>query len=598
MDEQGQGVLQDYVKAYAWLSLTAVQRRKVWAGQHRVQLESKMNPHQLSQAHRMLPIFQRRLNSRNASKARNRSNHPQRRAGRPTAGLHPYSTRNSVANEREVKKMRHLLWLCCVCTLLPDAAQATSFTAPSNRDPAYYTNGYADPLTVTVEPGSEDAVITVPEATVDGSPWPVQAVAVLFYSAGAWYADCNHRALGARTDDAGVQWWGGQLLGYCMGELAVTMLGNGRAEIRVPKEWFLEATKLVYGIYKRYETCLATGGEKDIWFPSQRCPPVGSGRGDRNQVARPWTALRIQLQWDSSGNANAEYFFYSASYVHDPHIHHRAAPGPVHLGELEKIYAWIESTEEPAPDVPKVSQILTHVFAGPLANATAETEITITNRTAEPCAASVRFHRGTEDAPQVRFNGQHLDENRTDIDIGGGAVQRIVLTADPGQDLAVGAVYVEQATGCAAGALQLEGRYLITSQDGQIMEAFSVLPQTENDWLSDGDCRLLSNSFGGQDNIGLAMVTARTGDAAPSGTRMTFEAFDWQGNFVEEPPSLEVTGEQQALNPWKFDEPRLIKLCLDVPDDQQTNFRLSLISIAARVSSRNVQYSSSALIRP
>ena len=130
------------------------------------------------------------------------------------------------------------------------------------------------------------------------------------------------------------------------------------------------------------------------------------------------------------------------------------------------------------------------------------------------------------------------------------------------------------------------------------MEAFSVLPQAEQDWLGDGDCRLLSNRFGSQDNIGLAMVTARAGEAAPSGTRMTFEAYDWQGNFVEEPPSLEVTGEQHALNPWKFGEPRLIKLCLNLPDDQPTDFRLSLISIAARISSRSVQYSSSALIRP
>ena len=488
--------------------------------------------------------------------------------------------------------MRHLLWLCCVCALWMPAAQATSFTA-ANRN-----NLAAGGLTVTVASGSPDAVITVPDTTFHGYPWP-PPVAVLFYSAGAWSADCNHRALGeARTDDAGVQWWGGELLGYCMGKLAITILGNGRAEIRVPKEWFLEATKLVYGIYKRYETCLETGGETDIWFRDQRCPPLGGGRGNRDYVARPWTGLRIQLQWDSSGNANAEYFFMSTSWNSDSQGHRGWYPDPSFYGELEKIYAWIESTEEPATDAPKVSQILTHVFAGPLGNATAETEITITNRTGESCTASVRFHRGTEDAPQVRFNGQHLDENRMEVNIEDGVVQRIVLTADPGQDLAIGAVYVEQATGCADGALQLEGRYLVTSQDGQIMEAFSVLPQTENDWLSDGDCRLLSNSFGGQDNIGLAMVTARTGEAAPSGTRMTFEAYDWQGNFVEEPPSLEVTGEQQALNPWKFDEPRLIKLCLDVPDDQQTNFRLSLISIAARVSSRNVQYSSSALIRP
>lgn len=489
--------------------------------------------------------------------------------------------------------MRHLLWLCCVCTLLSDAAQATSFVAPSTGDPAYYQNGYADPLTVTVEPGSEDAVITVPEAAVAGSaPWPVQTVAVGFYFVSANNATCAREVPGPNSG-------GGRWLVYCLSKRPVKILGNGRAEIRVPQEWFLTAVKVVYGIYKRYETCVATGGQKDIWYPSQPCPTeIGGGVGDRNRVGLPWKALGIKLQWDSSGNANAEYFFYSASYVHIPHQHHRAAPDPVHLGELEKIYAWIESTEEPAPDAPKVSQILTHVFAGPLANATAETEVTITNRTAEPCVASVRFHRGTEDAPQVRFNGQHHNENRTEIDIGGGAVQRIVLTADPGHDLAVGAVYVEQGTGCAAGALQLEGRYLITSQDGQIMEAFSVLPQKESDWLSNGDCRLLSSSFGDRDNVGLAMVTARTGDAAPIGTTMTFEAYDWQGNFVEEPPSLEVTGEQQALNPWKFAGPRLIKLCLDVPDDQETKFRLSLVSIAARVSSRNVQYSSSALIRP
>ncbi len=157
---------------------------------------------------------------------------------------------------------------------------------------------------------------------------------------------------------------------------------------------------------------------------------------------------------------------------------------------------------------------------------------------------------------------------------------------------------IDQVAGCSAGDLQVEGRYLITDRDDQIREVFSALPQTDSDWLSDGDCRMLSDSFGSRDNIGLAMVTAQPGETAPSGTKMTFEAYDWQGNFVEEPPSLEVTGAQHALNPWKFSEPRLVKLCLDLPDDQPTGFRLSLISLAARVSSRNVQYSSSALIRP
>ena len=78
------------------------------------------------------------------------------------------------------------------------------------------------------------------------------------------------------------------------------------------------------------------------------------------------------------------------------------------------------------------------------------------------------------------------------------------------------------------------------------METFSVLPQIrDSDWLRDGKCRILSNVFGEQDNIGLVMVTSpRAEMSAPNGTRMTFEAFDWQGNFVGEPPSLEVTGEQ------------------------------------------------------
>ena len=263
---------------------------------------------------------------------------------------------------------------------------------------------------------------------------------------------------------------------------------------------------------------------------------------------------------------------------------------------IASIYTWIKGTITSRV-------ILTHVFSGPLSNALAETEITITNRTQEPCRASVRFHRGTEEAPAVRFNGQYLDGNRMEIDMEGGTVHRVLLTVDPGQDLAVGAAYVEHEAGCSAGDLQVEGRYLITDREGQIREVFSVLPQTDSDWLSDGECRLLSNRFGsrdniGRDNIGLAMVTAQPEEAAPSGTKMTFEAYDWQGNFVEEPPSLEVTGAQHALNPWEFSEPRLVKLCLDVPDDQPTGFRLSLISIAARVSSRNVQYYSSALIRP
>ena len=67
--------------------------------------------------------------------------------------------------------------------------------------------------------------------------------------------------------------------------------------------------------------------------------------------------------------------------------------------------------------------------------------------------ASVLFHRGTEEAPPVRFNGEYMEDNRMEVSLEGGGfnseigayyvgqVQQIVLTADPGRDLAVGAVY-------------------------------------------------------------------------------------------------------------------------------------------------------------
>ncbi len=72
---------------------------------------------------------------------------------------------------------------------------------------------------------------------------------------------------------------------------------------------------------------------------------------------------------------------------------------------------------------------------------------------------------------------------------------------------------------------------------------------------------------------------------------------------------LRVTGEQHALTPWKgVESPRQMEICLDVPGegsgppwsrtyDDMSGFRLSLIAIAARITSRSVQYSSHTLTR-
>ena len=279
---------------------------------------------------------------------------------------------------------------------------------------------------------------------------------------------------------------------------------------------------------------------------------------------------------------------------------------PVYM-RLTSFHDWIYSyvgEDEPDPPTPELT-ILTHVFAGPLATSTAKTEITITNRSGEPCSATVRFHQGTAEAPRVRFNGRHLDNNTLEISIPGGSrtssrvfarSEKLTLTRDAGQALAVGAVYIQNSPDCAADALHVEGRYLITRRDGEIMEAFSILPQAPADWLSNEDCRMLAVDFGPNSNVGLAMVTAEPDMPAPPQTRLTFQKYDWQGNLMlRHPYPLEVTGKQHALNPWRFTEPRLILVCLKVPEDN--GFRLSLIAIAASSSPRNVQYSAQPLIR-
>ena len=155
-------------------------------------------------------------------------------------------------------------------------------------------------------------------------------------------------------------------------------------------------------------------------------------------------------------------------------------------------------------------------LAGPLAASTAQTEITITNRTGQPCSATVRFHQGTAEAPRVRFNGRHLDNNTLETSIPAGHSQKLTLTSDAGQDLAVGAVYIKQSPRCAADALQVEARYLITRKDGEIMEAFSILPQKPTDWLSNRDCRIMAVDFGPNNQVGLAMVTAKPDMPAPA----------------------------------------------------------------------------------
>ena len=484
------------------------------------------------------------------------------------------------------------LWLTLLIFGLPASPlQAATFTAVQRVDDGPDRFLPDSVLTVTVYPGDPEAVITFPSSILNRYPWP-PPVAFTLNGAEARNADCHFDDYTTHRDPHSR---------YCQGKLTVTILGDGRAEVRVPRQWFLEAATLPYRIHKRYHTCLETEGEKDIFYPIvpppgfQRCPAFDPNFSwfDPNKVHRPLTGWLTRIQ-HGGYPWTEEFIFQDDLPGSEANVPPEWQPEESQYGELERIYSWVEEQTLPAA-APAASQILTHVFAGPLATSTAKTEITITNRTGQPCNALVRFHQGTAEAAQVRFNGRQLDNNTLEATIPAAHSQKLTLTRDAGQDLAVGAVYIQESPDCAADALQVEGRYLITRQDGEIMEAFSILPQKPTDWLSNGDCRIMAVDFGPNSNVGLAMVTAAPDMPAPAETRLSVQEYDWQGNDLGSLSVLQVTGKHQALNPWTFTEPRLLKMCLEVPDDPN-GFRLSMIAIAASTSSRNVQYSSQALI--
>ena len=232
-----------------------------------------------------------------------------------------------------------------------------------------------------------------------------------------------------------------------------------------------------------------------------------------------------------------------------------------------------------------------HVFLGPVGESIAATELIITHKDPGPaaCKVAVLFHRGTSTAPAVSFNGQFLFRNflRTTIPRGGAEI--LTLSALDAEAPVAGAVYVFTRSPCTADSIHVQGRSLLENQiDGEIDELFPVDPQSPEEWLGDGDCRVLTGVFGSGSNVGIAAVTTQPGQAAPPGTRLRFQAFDLQGNFITRVPGLEVSGAYQAVSPWQFDQATSIRMCLDVPG--RSGFQLAVTAIGATVKDAGVQY--------
>ncbi len=240
---------------------------------------------------------------------------------------------------------------------------------------------------------------------------------------------------------------------------------------------------------------------------------------------------------------------------------------------------------------------LPQVFTGPMGESRATTEVAITNKdpAVADCEVAVLFHRGTSPAPAVSFNGRFPDRNllRTTVPRGGAKV--LTLASPDAMDLTTGAVYVFTRSPCTPDSLYVQGRVLLENRiDGSIEEMFSIAAQSPSNWLSHGDCRVLTGVFDNGGNLEIASVVAEPGLAAPAGTQLLFKAFDLKGDFIGRLSGLEISGAHQALTPWEFDQPTTLQMCLDVPGSG--DFQLAVTAIGISAAGAKVQYSTEPFI--
>ena len=234
---------------------------------------------------------------------------------------------------------------------------------------------------------------------------------------------------------------------------------------------------------------------------------------------------------------------------------------------------------------------LSPVMAGTQGNHQARTEVVITNTDPLPteCETALLLHQGTTPAPEILFDRQSVERNLLYASIPRGGAEILTLTAPDVRELSVGAAYLFTRSPCTAGSLHVRGNYLIEDPiSRQIEELFSINGQSEEDWLQDGDCRLLTGVFGNGRNLEFAVVTTRPEGAAPPGARLRFQTYDLNGNSLGRLPSLEISGQYQVHSFPELQQPRIIRICLEVPGT--TTFGLAFTAIGNKSSGVKVQY--------
>lgn len=239
---------------------------------------------------------------------------------------------------------------------------------------------------------------------------------------------------------------------------------------------------------------------------------------------------------------------------------------------------------------------LPQVYVGASGANTASTEVVLSNTDPDPseCEVALLFHRGTSQAPPVRFNGRPEEGNLIHVTISREGAAIVTLTAPEASGLLSGAVYVYARSPCTADSLEVQGRTLIEGSDGTIEELLSLASQSPRDWLGDGDCRVLTGVFGNGRNLGFAAVAAQPGGAAPGGARFRFRSFDAGGRFIGAPSEVALGGAQELYWPWEFSEPRIIEMCLEAPG--AGNFRAAVMPIGSKSTGSRVQYAAEGFV--
>ena len=218
--------------------------------------------------------------------------------------------------------------------------------------------------------------------------------------------------------------------------------------------------------------------------------------------------------------------------------------------------------------------------------ATAEVVLTHLDPATEGCEAALVFHRGSEPAPPVAFDGHYPEGNRLRLRIPRGGARVLQLTA-PGGEAVEGAATLFTRSPCTPGSLRLAGRSLLYDGTGEIEEMVTMEGVRPGEALGNGECRRLTGFFGPEEGLRLVVAGAEPGRAAPPGTRLEFRAFDREGRGLGPLPDAALDGSQQWLPPWPLEGLATIETCLEAPGE--SGFRLAVSPFEVRAGSSGIQ---------